>query len=60
MKRSEKWLGNAELMADGGRPGCPGCGELLEFGTDGQGRTIQLCECGYHGYLASRMLPVES
>jgi hypothetical protein len=42
------------MVTDGGAPRCPGCHELLQFGTDRQGRTIESCGCGYRGFLETR------
>ena len=42
MNRSRAALARTGLQTDGGRPSCPACGRLLQFGTDRQGRTTDL------------------
>lgn len=54
MNRSRAALARTGLLSDGGRPSCPACGRLLQFGTDRQGRTTESCECGYCGYVRQR------
>jgi phage/plasmid primase-like uncharacterized protein len=51
VNRSRAALARTGLQSDGGRPSCPACGRLLQFGTDRQGRTTESCECGYHGFV---------
>lgn len=41
------------LVADAA-PGCPQCGQRLGFGSDRDGRMMQVCECGYRGYVPRR------
>ena len=43
----------------GGRPSCPVCGRLLQFGTDRQGRTTESCDCGYRGFVRKRLTDPE-
>lgn len=54
MNRSRVALGQAGFVPDGGRPGCPVCGQRLVFGTDGQGRATEACGCGYRAYVVVR------
>jgi hypothetical protein len=47
------------MVRDGGAPHCPACGEPLRFDADRQGRTTEVCACGYRGYLETRPGEVE-
>ena len=54
MNRSRRILTRAGMMVDGGAPRCCLCGKSLQFDTDHQGRTMEVCACGYRGYLETR------
>ncbi len=59
MNRSRAALARTGLQSDGGRPSCPVCGRLLQFGTDRQGRTTESCDCGYRGFVRKRLTDPE-
>jgi DNA-directed RNA polymerase subunit RPC12/RpoP len=59
MNRSRAALARTGLQSDGGRPSCPTCGRLLQFGTDRQGRTTESCQCGYRGFVRKRPIDLE-
>ncbi len=42
------------LVADGGPPRCPACGDHLLFRTDRLGRAMEQCDCGYRAYVLRR------
>lgn len=47
-------ISRASLVPASGPPGCPGCRQRLEFGTDRLGRTLEYCRCGYKAYVQMR------
>ena len=47
------------MAMDAGAPRCCVCGNPLRFDTDREGRTTEVCVCGYRGYLETRIGEVE-
>jgi hypothetical protein len=47
-------VARAGLVSDGGPPHCPACASRLVFKTDGLGRTMEQCGCGYGAYVLRR------